>query len=151
VLEEGLALFRELGEKEGIAASLRNLGNVAYMQGDNERAAVLLHEALLLSRDIGARDVVARDVVAVGLEQVAWLAVARGQPERAARLAGAAEAVREALGVPLLLEQRAGHTQAVQAARSALGEEALATAWTTGRALALEEAIALALESLSQR
>jgi non-specific serine/threonine protein kinase len=139
--EEALALNRRLGSKWGIAASLVNLGGVAYQQGDYERTRALYIEGILLSRDIGARE-----LVAAVLEGMAWLLVAHGQAHRAAALAGAAEEVREVLGVPLEPEQWAEHDQALQAMRAALGEEAFAAAWAAGRTLSLEEAIALALE-----
>jgi hypothetical protein len=120
---------------------LGNLGRVALSQGEYGRAAALLEEALLLSRDIGTRE-----LVAAGLECLAWVAAARGQSRRAARGCGAAEALREVLGAPLPPDERADHDQAVHAMRTALGEEAFAAAWSAGRALPLEQAIALALE-----
>ena len=80
------------------------------------------------------------------LESLAWVAIAQAEPQRAARLGGAAEALWEALGVPLPPEQRAGHDQAMQAMRAALGEELFVAAWAEGRALPLEQAIALALK-----
>jgi tetratricopeptide (TPR) repeat protein len=139
--EESLALFRHLDHKGGIAVSLRYLGEVACQQGDLAQAVALVEESLLLSRDSGARF-----WVAAGLETLAWVAAAHAQQQRVARLAAAAEALRESLGVPLLPEQRAGHDQAVQAMRVALGEEAFAAAWAAGRALSMEEAIELALQ-----
>jgi non-specific serine/threonine protein kinase len=138
--EEALALHRELGSKRGIAGSLISLGLVACMQGDYGGAATLIEECLVLGRDLGARDLVAES-----LENLAWVAAVRGQPERAARLGGAAEALREALGAPLWPEQRAGHDQAMRAMRAALGEEAFAAGWAAGRVLPLEEAIDIAL------
>jgi non-specific serine/threonine protein kinase len=143
--EESLALDRELGDKQGIAISLNNLGIVAYLHGDYERAPALLHEALLLSRDIGAKTVMAET-----LEPLAWSAVVQEQPGRAARLGGAAETLREAIGAPLAPEYRLGHDQAVQAMRAALGDEVFAAAWAEGRALPLEQAIALALEGRAE-
>jgi non-specific serine/threonine protein kinase len=139
---EALALWRVLGETWGIAFSLLNLGNVAFWKGDYGEMVALLHEAILLGSNIGARGLMAE-----GLESLAWVAVAAGQPERAARLSGAAEALREALVVPLRPVQQAGHDQAVQAMRATLGEEAFAAAWAVGRALPLEAAIAMALEA----
>jgi predicted ATPase len=140
--EESLALTRELGDSYGIAILLNNLGNVAGWQGDHERAIALLREALLRSRDLGARELMAE-----ALEGLAWVAAAGRQAQRAARFGGAAEALREALGVPLLPEQQADHDQAVQAMRAMLGEGDFAAAWAEGRALPLEAAIGLALEA----
>jgi hypothetical protein len=72
--------------------------------------------------------------------------VALGQPLRGARLGGAAEAQREALGVPLAPATRSDQDQALRALRAALGEEGFAAAWAEGQALSLEEAVALALQ-----
>jgi predicted ATPase len=87
---------------------------------------------------------------------IAWshaLLDEQGQAPRAARLGGAAAALREALGIPLSPLQphlRADHELAMQALRAALGEEVFAAAWAAGRALPLEEAVAQALEGASR-
>ena len=62
----------------------------------------------------------------------------------------AAQALREVLGVPLQHDQQADHEQALQAMRVAVGEEAFAAAWAEGRAMTLEEAVALALADRSR-
>jgi tetratricopeptide (TPR) repeat protein len=144
--EESLALRRELGNKEGVASTLTNLGLLAYIQDDYGRATTLLREALLLSRDIGAKG-----LMPDGLEGLAWSAVAQGQPERAARLGGAAETLREALGMPLPREEQTGHDRAVRAMRAALSEDVFATTWEEGRAMPLQTAISLALDPGSDR
>jgi non-specific serine/threonine protein kinase len=140
--EESLALFQALGDKYGIAVSLNNLGLVAQRRGEHGRAATLHVEALHLGCDIGAKDLVAR-----GLECLACVAAAHRQPQRAAWLGGAAETLREALGMPQPPDERSDHERAVGAMRAALGEEVLAATWAEGRALPLAEAIALVLES----
>jgi hypothetical protein len=72
---------------------------------------------------------------------------ALGQPGRAARLLGAAEALRETLGFAVPPVDRCAHEQVVATARAGLGEERFATAWAEGRAMSLHEAMALALKS----
>jgi tetratricopeptide (TPR) repeat protein len=141
LLTEALALDRELGVKRGIAEAHHDLGLVMQRRGEYRRAAALVAESLRLSRDLGARDQVAH-----GLETAAWVAAAQGQAHLATCLGGHADALREALGVPVLLEHRASHDQAVRTMRAMLGEAAFVAAWAEGRALPLEEAIALALE-----
>ncbi len=77
-------------------------------------------------------------------------ALAQGQKERAARLLGAAEALREALGLGIQgaarywrrLSERMG-----EAVRAASLEQAFAAAWAEGRAMSLEQAIGAALEA----
>lgn len=76
------------------------------------------------------------------LAGLAGIAGAHRQPERAARLFSAAEALRESAGLPLPRVQRTDYDRDVAAARAQLDEAAFAVAWATGRALTLEEAIA---------
>jgi hypothetical protein len=70
-----------------------------------------------------------------------------GQGERAARLLGAAAALRETIGAPLPLPERADVEQAVAGARAALGEAEWTAAFAAGRMLSLEQAIAEALSA----
>jgi tetratricopeptide (TPR) repeat protein len=52
-LEESLAIRRELGDKQGIAASLSNLGVITTMQGDYAAARALYEESLAIRRETG--------------------------------------------------------------------------------------------------
>jgi hypothetical protein len=83
--------------------------------------------------------------MAENLEGLAAVAAAQAQPERAARLFGAAEALRTAVGAPRPHAERAEHERHFAAARAALGEEAFAAAWGAGRAMPLEAAVSYAL------
>ncbi len=114
--EEALARFRQVGYRWGIAWVLAALGCVVQARGEYEQAATYLRESLQISHMLGARGLLAE-----ALEEMAWLAVAEGQAGRAARVGGAAEALREALGAALHPMLRPGHEQAVQAMQSALG------------------------------
>jgi predicted ATPase/class 3 adenylate cyclase len=51
--EEGLALYQEIGDKEGIANCLSELGWVAQVRGDFERAESMLEESASLYREVG--------------------------------------------------------------------------------------------------
>jgi predicted ATPase/class 3 adenylate cyclase len=57
--EEGLALWREIGDRSGIAAVLNNLGNLLRRQGDHATARSLYEESLALCRELGDRHRVA--------------------------------------------------------------------------------------------
>jgi non-specific serine/threonine protein kinase len=139
--EESLALARELGHKSVMAASLGNLGIVALEQGDYPTARALLEECLAVLSELGHKRQIAE-----GLEGLAELAAAQDQAGRAAVLCGAAEALRETISVPLQPSERARYERSRSSACAALGEVKFAAAWAVGRSLALEEAIALALE-----
>jgi hypothetical protein len=65
---------------------------------------------------------------------------------RAARLFGAAAVLDEQNGAPEYAVQEADYASHHAAARSKLGEKGWITAWTEGRAMTLDQAIAYALE-----
>ncbi|MBI1741438.1 tetratricopeptide repeat protein [Candidatus Acetothermia bacterium] len=136
--EEGLAIWKELGDKS-TAYSLLGLGQVACRQGDYVRAWSLMKESLSIRREIGDKRGIARC-----LEDIADLAAAKGELERAARLLGAAEALRHAIGASLSPSSRADYDRIVTAVRAGLGEEAFAAARAHGRAMTLEQVIAFA-------
>jgi DNA-binding NarL/FixJ family response regulator len=71
---------------------------------------------------------------------LAEIAVACGEHERAGRLLGAAEAVRERHSVAWVPGLLPRYENAVAATKAALGEAAFAAAWGEGRRLSPEEA-----------
>ena len=139
--EEVLTLLPGLEDRWGIAISLRELGILASKQGDWDRAVTHYKESLSLFQELGFKG-----DYAPGLERFAEVATAQEQPERAARLLGAAEALRQGLDPPhISLVDRAEYDLSVAAARIELGDEAFAAAWAEGRAMLMEEAIEYAL------
>jgi hypothetical protein len=125
----------------GIAYTLNRLGRLVHRQGGIAAARVLYVESLAIRRELWSKPGIAEC-----LEGFAELAGAQGQPQRVARLFGAAEGLREAIGAPLPPLVRADYDSNVAAVRSSLGEAALARAWAEGRAMTLEKAIEYALE-----
>ena len=141
LLDEALVLKQKLGEPGSIAVTLRYQGNLAEVQQDWTRAALRYRESLALSWEVQSWW-----EVAACLERLAGVADGRNEAEHAARLWGAAEALRERLGAPLPPADRTWYTAAVAHTRAALGAGALDTAWVEGRTMPLEQVIADALE-----
>ena len=117
-----------------------SLGSVAYYQGDYASARGYHEESLTIRREIGDRQGIAKS-----LEAFAGLAADQENPERAARLWGAAEALREEIGSPLAPNDREAYEREVAQARQVLGEAAFAAAWEEGRAMTMEQAVEYAL------
>jgi AMMECR1 domain-containing protein len=67
-------------------------------------------------------------------------------PARAARLLGAAEALRGAIGLFRTPRDEEANARLIATVRAALGEERFAASWEEGRAMSLEQAIEYALE-----
>jgi tetratricopeptide (TPR) repeat protein len=136
---ESLAAFRELGQRD-IAQVYIDLGQVARTQGDTTQARSYYTQSLALFREF-----MDKQSFPECIEDIAGLAGA-AQPTAAVRLFGAAEAVRESAGIPLPPVRRAAYERDLAAARAQLDQVAWDTAWSAGRALLLEQAIAEALD-----
>ena len=80
--------------------------------------------------------------MAADLEGVAEVAAAQKHPLWAARLWGAAAALRETLGAPIPLIDRAAYQAAVAAARTQLCPDRFDAAWAEGRRMTLEQVLA---------
>jgi non-specific serine/threonine protein kinase len=139
--EESLRLTQELGDHYLIAWSLVGLADVARLRADYKRATGMYKEALSLYQSSG-------DKIGppFGLEALGLVAVALGDAKRAARLWGAASAWREAINEPLPQTIQEDYGASITQARTQLGEEVYASAWSQGHAMSPEQAIALALE-----
>ena len=116
---------------------LGNLASIAWNEGDRSRAAVLQREALPLRRAL--RDVLA---LANSLANGAEFAAVGGRPEVAARLLGAAEALRLRGGVTIDPFNLDDPDALIARVREQLGEPAFAAAWAQGESLPLDQAIA---------
>jgi non-specific serine/threonine protein kinase len=138
--EESLALSRELGDRRLVAILLQNLGNRYREMRAWDRAAARYHEGLAVFREVQDQLGIVRC-----LRVIAGLSIDRGDPVRAARLGGAAAAMREALGVAFSARGDAAFERSRAAACAALGEADFAAAWAAGQALSQEHAIAEAL------
>jgi non-specific serine/threonine protein kinase len=79
------------------------------------------------------------------IEGLACSAAARGEAERAAKLFGAAEALREAAGYQQASRDRSLREPFLAAARSRVDGAAWITAWENGRSMAFEDAVEYAL------
>jgi hypothetical protein len=78
------------------------------------------------------------------LEDLAGVLCEHDRPDDAARLFGAADALRALSGKPLTRAQTAPHSRDLATVERRLDREAFAAAWADGQAMTLERAIAFA-------
>jgi DNA-binding CsgD family transcriptional regulator/Tfp pilus assembly protein PilF len=135
---DAMEIFRELDAWPEIARCQAGIGWIAVTTGDYDQAQESLAEALRLNQVGGQRLGIAR-----GLEAFAALAAARQQPERAARLAGAACQLRESLGHGAGIGPRI--EEVLEFARGRLGASAAAALFAEGRETVAEDAVGFAL------
>jgi len=137
LLEDSLAIDKKFGtEAEDIHLAL---GRLSILQGDMADAQRQYQESLAMLFEWN----VAKENVAASLEGLAALEAGQGAPSVAARLWGAAAALREAIGAPIYPVYRASYEQAVAQIRAMLGEQAFRTAWAEGRSMTPEQALAV--------
>jgi predicted ATPase/DNA-binding SARP family transcriptional activator len=172
--EEAVPLFRRQGKPSRVAASLGNLGTIAHMRqdyatavdyyreaielakttGDIDGASVNLHnlarselalgradagldalrESLAIARRLGYREVIAYCVG--GLAEAAMI---EGEPERAATLLGASEALFSELGIVPSPDEAQAQERITDFVVGALGAEGAAELRAAGRVLDLDE------------
>jgi tetratricopeptide (TPR) repeat protein len=137
---ESLALFPS-DYHIGLIWAYHSLGETALGLGHLDQAARWLAQGLALSQKMSEQASIAWRLA--GLGSVAAL---DEEPERAARLWGAAETVRKAIGCRPAPAARATYEHAMAVARAQLGDDAFAAAWGAERALTLEQVITEALQ-----
>jgi len=138
--EEALTFQSQAGNKEGVVYALQNLGAVAYWECDFRAACMHYMKGLAMAQDLGHKS-----AISASLDGLAALAMKRGDLRGAARLAGAAAALRESIGYELETADRHFRDTYIAELRAALSEEAFTADYEQGRALRMDDAIALAL------
>lgn len=138
LFEESLALFREVGDRRGIAVGFYGLGLLTLSQRDNETARALFEESLEILR--GLENLW---FIILCVEGLAAVVASQGQLAWAAQLWGAAETIRETIGSPLPPIMQPMYTQMLNMARFGMGEQAWAIAWAEGKAMTLEQVLAV--------
>ncbi|HUO35127.1 MAG TPA: protein kinase [Candidatus Acidoferrum sp.] len=134
--EQGLSIFLEIADPWGTARTLSDLGTLARERGDCAAACSYFRESLTIFRDLEHNRGVARL-----LECFACLAAVQHQPQRALRLAGAAAALRQNIGTPLMATEQAQLEAVLDSARQALPDSSSGAAWLEGWGMPLEKAI----------
>ena len=140
IKRESLTRFRHLGDKWIVGYSLWGVANVALAMGRPETAREALREWALIAREVGNRWSTPYLV-----QHLADTARLEAKPELAARLFGAAEILRENLGVRFAAGEQAQYEKSIAALRELLSPEDLATHWQAGRHLRPAAALDLAL------
>ena len=143
---DAIAAATARGMKSTLMSALLTSARVAATVGDVGRAHSEVHHALSTGRGIQAALGIAE-----GFECLGGLAQSAEDHQKAARLLGAADAIRQKAGSKRLLLYQAGYEAAVLALRSTMGDEAFGRAWDEGTALTLGDAVNYALRGHGER
>jgi tetratricopeptide (TPR) repeat protein len=133
--DQSVRSHRELGDAFGLVDALSELGRATRELGELDTARACFLETLQGLASIGYRT-----AIAITLDNLAVLENQRGDHLRALRLAGAAEALKEAAGgqVP---PEFANLPDLRHLARASHTADRVTSEWATGRAMNLREAV----------
>jgi DNA-binding CsgD family transcriptional regulator len=141
--EEALHVCRQAGFASGTAMTFGRLGTQAFTEGNYPAAEHYFREALALRLRLDDRYGMANQ-----LTELAYGAAARGESDRAARLDGAASALRQVTGAGIDKAQLADYDQFITGLRDALGHERFEAAWSAAGGRTPEQAVAAAREAI---
>jgi predicted ATPase/DNA-binding XRE family transcriptional regulator len=143
--EQSLAKYREVGDQRGVAICLYSLGHQAAVR-DDSRAGALLAEALQIFTALGDPRAIAET-----LDVLARVIVERGPAITAARLLGAAAALRERHAIPAPTDShyRADYERAVAAVHAAIDADEIAAVWQAARDVPLAQIVDEAIAAVS--
>ena len=134
--EEDLALSQKHQDRWGSCYALGNLSSIAYTQGDFGRAKALGAQALALAYELGDGRMISFRLLDLGMVMFRL-----GQPEIAAKLIGTAEVLAVNTGIPFQPEE-----DIMAEIRTQLSESTFEGLQSEGRAMTVDQAIALALQ-----
>jgi predicted ATPase/DNA-binding CsgD family transcriptional regulator len=137
--EQLLTAAEPLRNRRARAVGHLGLARALLLEGDDERAESVTHDALKVLMDNGWRP-----GAIDALDVVAEVALFTGQHERAVRLIAAAQKERTTLGLVALPMLRERTERNLASAGAALGDESLERALQDGARLSLQEAVAYA-------
>jgi predicted ATPase/class 3 adenylate cyclase len=133
-------LFRDLGDRHRINMVKSELAHIERYEGHYEKAETMYRVTLPEWQRIGHRAAIAHQ-----LECLATIAKVREQGRRAARLFGAAEALRERINIPMTPLERQEYDREIANLRAGMDEEVFTPSWAEGRAMSMDHAISYAL------
>ncbi len=137
---EGLDLFTRLKNTVFITAIRSELAHLLRRRGELDEAQAIFKQTVPAWLELGNLGAVAHD-----FESLAALAIARGHLERAARLLGAAQALRTRSRAEMAPNEHPEYDAVLAELRSRLDTAALQDAWKTGEVMGLVQAVAYAL------
>jgi DNA-binding CsgD family transcriptional regulator len=141
---ECLAIARQLGERRLVGRASHRLGDLAFVFGEYGAAWAHYEAGVRIHQMLGDRH-----YLALGLDGLAGVATQQGQPRRAARLLGAAAALRDQVGPTAERSYEPLYDDFVARTRAALDEATFDTAWNAGRLLTPDAALAEARIALA--
>jgi tetratricopeptide (TPR) repeat protein len=137
---ESLEIYRYLGDKWGEAMVLGAIGLIREQEGNYHEARAFIRQSLRISIELDDKLTLSGN-----LDHLAGVMSLEGEHQSAARLMGAAEALRDSMAAPVKPLDRSRHDDIMARVHAGLDASTFAAAWAEGRLMTLEQAIEDAL------
>ena len=139
-LNSAMQTMQEIGSTRHIANIKSVLAHILRREGNYIEAIPAYQETIKEWQKMGHRSAVAHQ-----LECLAFIAKAMEQPDQAARLLGAAEALRQKIEIDMTPSEREEYEKEVADLKANMDGKEFASLWAEGRSLSMEQAIQFAL------
>jgi tetratricopeptide (TPR) repeat protein len=137
-----IPLFQELGDRHRVNMVKSEIAHIDRHEGKFDAAEAAYRETILAWKRLGHRAAIAHQ-----LESFAFLAQHRKDGVRAAHLYGAAEALREAIGIHMTPFEKEEYDGEVARLRAGMDEKEFGAALAEGRRFTMEQAVTFALSN----
>ncbi|HUI89050.1 MAG TPA: adenylate/guanylate cyclase domain-containing protein [Anaerolineales bacterium] len=134
-------IFHEMSDHHRVNMVKSELAHIERYEGHYQRAKAMYKESIVEWKRIGHRAAIAHQ-----LECFASIAKFEEQPQRAACLFGAAEALREKIDIQMTALERVEYDREITNLKAGMDERLFSSAWAEGRAMTMEQAIDFAIE-----
>jgi len=138
--DAAFAAYTEVGDDGFALATRSDLGHALRDAGRLDEAEAVYRSTIPGWERLGNRGAIANQ-----LESFAFIAIERGDDDRAARLLGAAEALRDASGARMIAREGDLYATMTDRLRARSDPTSLSTAWQAGRSMTTAAAIDLAI------
>ena len=140
--DQAIAQYRALGDRRFEVIAQSDLAHALRRHGELDEAEAIYRRTIREWLHLGNRGALASQ-----LESIGYLAVAQGDGARAARLLGAAQALRQVAGSPrqAMGTEQEDHDAAVARLRDGTDPVTVDAAWAEGRRLTADAAVELAI------
>jgi predicted ATPase/class 3 adenylate cyclase len=138
-----LPLFKEMGDAHRVNMIKSEYAHMDRYEGHIEKAEPVYRETIREWQRLGHRAAVANQI-----ECLAFIAIAHEQPERAIKLLGAAEALREFINIDMSHFERIEYESKIKELKENIDEMEFDSLWLEGRSKSMEQAVEMALAEI---
>ena len=145
IAAEAAALLHEIGDKVTETRALEALGRIALARRESSKAIRYFQDGLALLKEVNDTGQIPSLLEGVGLALTA-----SSQSRTAILIMGAAEALREKIGLAIMQIERPDYDRTTSLLHDLVDGASFQKIWDEGRVITMEEAIELALEKFDE-